>query len=139
MVIVGVVILGGITRVGKVTSRIVPFMAAASVADAAGAIASTAKDLGTWAAALYGGELHSAKSLEQMTTFLAAGTYGLGTDVAVFNGHRAHGHRGGLRGFESSMWYFPKTGVSVVLLSNQGNWFTDVPMQKLVKAALGRP
>lgn len=118
-------------------ARVVPFMAAASVADAAGAIASTARDLSVWAAALYGGELHSAKALSQMTTFLQPGTYGLGTDVAVFAGHRGHGHRGGLRGFESSMWYFPKTGVSVVLLSNQGNWLTDAPMQKLVKSALG--
>jgi CubicO group peptidase (beta-lactamase class C family) len=113
-------------------------MAAASVADAAGAIASTARDLSIWAQALYGGELHSPESLSQMTRFLQPGTYGLGTDVAVFAGHRGHGHRGGLRGYESSMWYFPEAGASVVLLSNQGNWLTDVPMRKLVKTALGR-
>ena len=118
-------------------ARVVPFMAAVSVADAAGAIASTAGDLTRWAAALYGGELLSDGSLAEMTTFLLPGTYGLGTDVAVFAGNRGHGHRGGLRGFESSMWYFPQSGVSVVLLSNQGNWLTDVPMQKLVKAVLG--
>jgi hypothetical protein len=58
--------------------------------------------------------------------------------VAIFAGHRAYGHRGGLRGFEASMWYFPNEGVSIVLLSNQGNWLTDVPMEKLVAAVLGR-
>ena len=72
-----------------------------------------------------------------MTDFLAPGWYGLGADVALFAGNRAHGHRGGIRGYESSMWYFPETGVSIVLLSNHGNWLTDKPMEKLVKAVLG--
>ncbi len=115
-----------------------PFMAAVTVADAAGAIASTAGDLAIWADALYGGDVLTAASLDEMTTFLQPGLYGLGTDVAVFAGHRAHGHRGGIRGFESSMWYFPASGVSVVLLSNEGNWVTDEPMNKLVKAVLGK-
>ena len=118
-------------------ARVIPFMAAATVADAAGAIASTARDLSVWADALYGGEVLSAESLAEMTTFLRPGYYGLGTDVAVFAGHRGHGHRGGIRGYESSMWYFPESGVTVVLLSNQGNWGTDQPMEKLVRAVLG--
>ena len=48
------------------------------------------------------------------------------------------GHRGGLRGFEASMWHFAKEGVSVALLSNQGNWFTDLPMERIVEAVLGK-
>ncbi len=119
-------------------ARLLPFDAALTVADAAGAIASTARDLSTWAAALYGGAVLAPGSLAQMTTMLSPGFYGLGTDVAVFAGHRAYGHRGGLRGFEASMWYFPDEGVSIVLLSNQGNWLTDGPMEKLVAAVLGR-
>ena len=118
-------------------SAYVPFMAAASVAGPAGAIASTAEDLSIWADALYGGKLLSDASLEQMTTFLRPGTYGLGADVTRFAGNVGYGHRGGIRGYESSMWYFPESGVSVVLLSNQGNWDTDVPMARLVKAVLG--
>jgi D-alanyl-D-alanine carboxypeptidase len=119
-------------------SRLRPFEAALTVAGAAGAIASTAKDLSTWAAALYGGRVLDPASLTQMTTMLSAGSYGLGTDVATFAGHRAYGHRGGLRGFEASMWYFPDEGVSLVLLSNQGNWLTDEPMEKIAAAVLGR-
>ena len=118
-------------------STLVPFMAAVTVADAAGAMASTAKDLAIWADALYGGKLLSPESLAEMTTMLQPGLYGLGTDVAVFRGHRAYGHRGGIRGYESSMWHFPQSGVSIVLLSNQGNWYTDEPMDKMVKAVLG--
>jgi D-alanyl-D-alanine carboxypeptidase len=120
------------------SSRFVPFLAAASAANAAGAIASTAEDLAVWADALYGGEVLSAESVTEMTTFLSPGTYGLGTDVASFAGNRGYGHRGGLRGFESSMWHFPDSGISVVLLSNQGNWLTDEPMLKLVRAVFGR-
>jgi CubicO group peptidase (beta-lactamase class C family) len=113
-------------------------MAAASAARAAGAIASTSGDLAIWADALYGGDVLSGRSLRAMTTFLPQGTYGLGTDEATFAGHRAYGHRGGLRGFEASMWYFPKERVSVALLANQGNWNTDVPMERIVEAVVGR-
>ena len=35
------------------------------------------------------------------------------------------------------MFFFPETDVSVVLVSNQGNWGVDVPLEKLVKAVLG--
>ena len=127
---------GGYTDHTK-DSAYVPFLAAASIADAAGAMASTAKDLSVWASTLYGGELLSDDLLTQMTTFQKPGWYGLGADVAVFAGNRGHGHRGGIRGYESSMWYFPESGVTIVLLSNQGNWLTDAPMLKLVKAVLG--
>jgi CubicO group peptidase (beta-lactamase class C family) len=113
-------------------------MAAVSAANAAGAIASTASDLAIWADALYGGDLLPAHSLREMKTILPEGTYGLGTDVASFAGHQGYGHRGGLRGFESSMWHFASGGVSVAFLSNQGNWLTDKPMEAIVKAVLGK-
>jgi D-alanyl-D-alanine carboxypeptidase len=119
-------------------ARVLPFEAALTVADAAGAIASTARDLSIWADALYGGAVLSPASLAEMTTMLEPGLYGLGTDVAVFAGRRAYGHRGGLRGFEASLWYFPDARVTIALVSNQGNWLTDVPMQKLASAVLGR-
>ena len=84
------------------------------------------------------GDVLSEETLAEMTTFLKPGWYGLGTDVAVFAGHRAHGHRGGIRGFDSSMWHFPDSGVSIALLSNQSNWVTDKPMEKLANAVLGQ-
>ena len=119
-------------------SRVIPFMAAASVAGAAGAIASTAEDLATWADALYGGDVLSPDSLRQMTRFRPPDGYGLGTRRRVFHGHRALGHGGSLRGFEGTMWYFPEEDVTIVLLSNQGLWLIDPPIRLLVKAVLGR-
>ena len=118
-------------------SRYIPFMAAASIADGAGAMASTARDLSVWASALYGGEVLSEESLREMMTFLAPGNYGLGAYPRHYAGNRGIGHRGGIRGYESAMFFFPETDVSVVLVSNQGNWGVDVPLEKLVKAVLG--
>ena len=89
------------------------------------------------ASALYGGEVLSDEMLAEMLTFERPGFYGLGAYPATFAGNRGVGHRGGIRGYESAMFYFPEDGVTVVLLSNQGNWGTDAPMIKLVKAVLG--
>jgi hypothetical protein len=101
-------------------------------------MASTAGDLAVWADALYGGDLLSRRSLRAMESILPKGTDGLGTDEATFAGQHAFGHRGGLRGFEASMRQFPAEGVSIVLLSSQGSWLTDVPMKRIVRAVLGR-
>jgi CubicO group peptidase (beta-lactamase class C family) len=115
-------------------SRVIPFMAAASVADAAGAIVSTARDLVVWADALYDGDVLSRASRREMLTFLPPDDYGLGARRGHFAGHAAVGHRGGLRGFESSLWHFPQDDVSIALLSNQGLWLIDEPMLKISKA-----
>jgi D-alanyl-D-alanine carboxypeptidase len=120
------------------------FTAAVTAAGAAGAVASTARDLSVWADALYGGRILDPSSLAALTDIQPEGTYGLGTDYAVFAGRRAYGHRGGLRGFEASMWHFPDEGISIVLLSNEGNWFLsparsiDIPMRGIVTAVLGK-
>jgi D-alanyl-D-alanine carboxypeptidase len=116
------------------SSRVVPFMAAASVANAAGAIVSTPRDLVVWADALYGGDVLSRASRHAMLTFLPPEDYGLGVRRTRFAGRVAVGHRGSLRGFESSLWYFPQDHVSIALLSNQGLWLTDVPLAKIAQA-----
>jgi D-alanyl-D-alanine carboxypeptidase len=116
------------------SSRVIPFLAAASVADAAGAIVSTARDLVVWADALYDGDVLSRRSRHEMLAFQPPDDYGLGARRGHFAGHAAVGHRGGLRGFESSFWYFPQDDVSIVLLSNQGLWLTDEPLTKIAKA-----
>ncbi|CAN5858820.1 hypothetical protein BH23CHL8_BH23CHL8_18730 [soil metagenome] len=118
-------------------AEVIPFMSAASVAGPAGAIASTPEDLVRWAAALYGGEVLSPASLAEMMEFQPPLGYGLGTRIAIFDGHRAVGHGGSLRGFESVMWYFPGSRVAIAVTSNRGLWLLDPPMRRLVKAVLG--
>jgi hypothetical protein len=69
-----------------------------------------------------------------MLTFLPPDDYGFGVRRYRFVGRVAVGHRGGLRGYESSLWYFPQDHVSIALLSNQGLWVTDAPVAKIAQA-----
>jgi D-alanyl-D-alanine carboxypeptidase len=102
-----------------------PTISAASVAWSAGGIVSSSRDIAKWAAALYGGHVVSGADLAQMEDYTYApaskGTYGLGTWSRVDgNGVRTYGHTGSLRGFDASMWYYPGTRLTVVVLTNLG-------------------
>jgi D-alanyl-D-alanine carboxypeptidase len=119
-------------------SRILPHRSAATVAWAAGAMASTATDLARWADALYGGRVVSAESLAAMLTFRERDEYGLGTRTRTFQGHRAIGHLGGIRGYELAMWHFPDDDVTIVVLTNRGMFSTDRTVKLLAKALFRR-
>jgi D-alanyl-D-alanine carboxypeptidase len=127
--------LGGSSGFFDQTGRrdVIPHPAAVTVAWAAGAMASTPSDLARWSAALYGGEVLSAASVALMTDVAPPDAYGLGTRGRTFAGLRAVGHLGGIRGFESGMWYLPDWGVSVVVCSNRGLWLTDRVTRALVR------
>jgi D-alanyl-D-alanine carboxypeptidase len=120
-------------------SEVIPHMAAASVANAAGAIASTARDLVRWTAALYGGDVLSRRSRKLMAHVQPPDAYGLGTRRAWFAGRPALGHRGGIRGFESSIWYFPRDDLSIAITSNRGLWTPDVVVVPRVLKILSGP
>jgi D-alanyl-D-alanine carboxypeptidase len=117
---------------------VIPHMSAASAAGAAGAMASTAGDLARWAAALYGGSVLSRASLREMTRVLPPDGYGLGTRRRVLLGHPALGHGGSLRGFEATMWYFPRSDVAIAIVSNRGLWALDRPLVDVVRIVLGQ-
>ena len=96
-----------------------PHTSAATVAWAAGAMVSSARDLATWARALYGGRVLSAESLAEMTTF-DENDYGLGAKTYQMGGRTAWGHGGSLRGAEATMRYLPSLDAAVVVLWNRG-------------------
>jgi D-alanyl-D-alanine carboxypeptidase len=118
--------------------RVVPHLSAITVTWAAGAMASTASDLARWAEALYGGRVVSPAALDAMTTFRRRDEYGLGTRTRIFEGRRAVGHLGGVRGFENAMWYFPREGATIVVLSNRGIYNTDKTVRLLARALFNR-
>ncbi len=113
--------------------RVLPHRSASSVAWAAGAMASTASDLARWADALYGGDVVSQGSLDAMLTFRRREEYGLGTRTRIFQGHRAVGHLGGIRGYELAMWHFPEDGATIVVLTNRGLFSTDRTVKLLAR------
>jgi D-alanyl-D-alanine carboxypeptidase len=126
---------GGTTFMDQTgNERVLPNMSAATVADAAGAMVSTPADLARWALALYATDrVVRPDLLAQMLDFRKRDEYGLGTRTRIFNGRRAIGHGGSLRGYEDGIWYFPREGAVIVLLSNRGLYNPDRTIRQLAK------
>jgi len=124
-------------------SEVIPTLSAATVASSAGAMVASASDLARWAQALYGGTVVAPGLLTQMEASRACyDWYGLGTRTRFFNGRRAYGHLGSLRGFTDAMWYFPREGAAIVILTNEGSWVPDNTVRKLstvLFAGIGAP
>ena len=116
------------------SSRVIPTDSTASVAWAAGAMASTAHDLATWASALYDGRVLPQYLLDQMFKWQGVDHYGLGTRTEIIAGRRAVGHGGSLLGYEGEMWYFPVEGATIVMLSNRGQFDPSKTIKLLAKS-----
>lgn len=91
---------------------------------AAGAIVSSPSDLARWGAALFGGDVISAASLERMTTptVLTDGTvteYGAGAFLEIDGDIAIYGHTGGIGGYLTYMYYWKSDGYVLVVMANQ--------------------
>ncbi|MDB5740937.1 MAG: beta-lactamase [Alphaproteobacteria bacterium] len=105
---------------------------------AAGSLYSTTHDLLTWEKALYGGKLLKPGSLKKMTTpFKEEYAFGLGVHDDA--GHLRFSHNGGINGFSTSLAWYPKDHLAVVVLDNVVSGNADLMMTKLADLALGRP
>jgi D-alanyl-D-alanine carboxypeptidase len=118
--------------------KALPHLSAVTVAWAAGAMASTASDIARWAEALYTGKVVSAERLAEMHAFRRRDEYGLGTRTRIFDGRRAVGHLGGIRGYEHAMWHFPREGATIVVLTNRGMFSTDKTVRLLARVLFNR-
>jgi D-alanyl-D-alanine carboxypeptidase len=116
-------------------SRMRPNTSAATVADTAGAMVSSARDISDWEDALLGGELLSDRSMELMLTFPRSG-YGLGMRYAWLDGRLGIGHGGSLRGFVSVMYRLPTEDLDVVILTNLGQVSLQGLTDKLTRVTL---
>lgn len=91
---------------------------------AGGGFASTASDLAQWGAALYGGRVLEASSLQAMvsrpvdTNFTDGGRYGLGVIVWDTEHGPVWGHSGFVPGFNAVLQHLPEEGVTLALLCN---------------------
>ena len=113
---------------------------------AAGSLLSTVDDLARWNAALFGGEVLSAETLEAMTTkvVLADDTtfdYGYGFQLGDFRGEPIVHHGGGIPGFVTNALWLPESKVYVAVLSN----WPEHPVgptrlaRQMAAAAMGKP
>jgi len=97
---------------------------------AAGALASTARDLVAWDVALRTGKVVEPATYAEMTTpyMLANATevpYGLGLFLNDRNGARCVSHGGGIHGFNSILAHYPDAGISIAVLSNCENFSAE--------------
>jgi D-alanyl-D-alanine carboxypeptidase len=114
-------------------SHVIPTMSTATIASTAGAIASSASDLARWVEALYGGDVVRPDLLAAMTEFRPHDYYGLGTRTRIYSGRRAVGHTGSLRGFDDAMWYFPREGATIVVLTNRNLYGIDKVVKSIAR------
>ncbi|MDL2335342.1 MAG: serine hydrolase [Chloroflexota bacterium] len=135
------------TKTGNVAiddgSNYRPTQSEGTVIWSAGGIVASARNIATWARALYGGDVLSAQSLARMTAFTfhpepQGGWYGLGTRMRSFQGINMEGHTGTLRAFNAAMWYLPSLDLTVVVMTNRtgidANAITDALLAVAVPA-----
>jgi D-alanyl-D-alanine carboxypeptidase len=116
------------------SGHVLPNMSATTIAASAGAMVSDGADLARWVMALYGSDLVLPGDVRAaMMDFRPKDQYGLGTRTRVYDGRRAYGHGGSLRGYEDQVWYLPREGVSIVLLSNRGLYDPDRTVRQLLR------
>jgi D-alanyl-D-alanine carboxypeptidase len=109
---------------------------AATVANAAGAMVSSVRDVTAWQAALLRGDVLAPESLAEMLRFHPRSGYGLGMRVAWLDGKRGVGHGGSLRGYVAIMYRLPDPGIDVVVLTNRGNVSVQSLADALARVAL---
>ena len=105
---------------GGMDNNATPRVAMNSAAGAAGAMYSTSGEMLQWYNALMNGQVLNANSINEMTTFVGTGNYGMGISEAIIAGRTVWLH-GGLiwGGYNSSMMYDTATGIIVCVLTNQ--------------------
>jgi hypothetical protein len=104
----------------------------------AGSIVSTAGDLARWDTAFFSGRIISAADVKLATTPLyingKSTTYGLGWSSDQIEGIPVISHDGGMLGFTSINDVFPTMGLSIIVLTNNG----DTPPDNIAKDILAK-
>jgi D-alanyl-D-alanine carboxypeptidase len=127
-------------------TAVVPFTSVVTAAGGAGSIATTARDLVTWARALYGGSVLRPTTVALMVDDAAVTTalksripYGLGVQVVTVDGRPTLGHSGRLLGFRAVMRWLPGEGIAVAILTNQSRVDPNLLIRDLLRTVLGDP
>jgi CubicO group peptidase (beta-lactamase class C family) len=102
-------------------SLMMPWTAFRSSAGPAGAMVATASDAARWLHALAGGGVLDPDGWRGMTTWVDrpdGNRYGLGLLRIEGENGPLIGHKGNSAGFSASAFHDPKTGITVVVLTN---------------------
>jgi D-alanyl-D-alanine carboxypeptidase len=103
-----------------VDNNSIPRTSVNSAAWSAGAMYSTSGEMAQWYNALMNGQVLNANSLNDLTTFVGSGNYGMGISQATVIGRTVWTHGGNIwGGYNSSMMYDPATKAIICVLINQ--------------------
>lgn len=91
----------------------------------AGSMYSTAIEMAQWYQALLSGQVVSASSLNEITTFVSPGNYGFGILKMQLFGRTVWSHGGSNTGYKSRMFYDPIMKATVCGLSNSNQSAID--------------
>jgi D-alanyl-D-alanine carboxypeptidase len=107
---------------------VMPFASVVTASGAAGSMAGTALDTARWMAALAGGHFLPPATVQAMlddeAVTLGLGSqlaYGLGLSTVMVDGHTAIGHSGRFLGVRNVVRYLPDQGLTIAVLTNQGD------------------
>ena len=117
----------------------IPVAGGLSLANTAGGLVTTARDLVSWADALYGRRVLDSASMKSMLAIKSTSTegdIGLGVFRWQYNGKYLYGHDGAVLGFSSWMFSIPRDTVSVVVLLNSLHDDKDIGMSAITAALL---
>jgi D-alanyl-D-alanine carboxypeptidase len=125
---------------------IMPFRSVVTAADGAGSIATTSRDLTTWAAALYGGSVLTPESKAALLGDVATTAkyhptvpYGLGVQALRIGRFDTLGHSGRLLGFRGALRYVPALGLAIAVLTNQNKVDVTPLIAHLLEVAVPLP
>jgi len=92
-----------------------------SSAWSAGAMYSNSENMTRWYQMLFGGQVLSAASMNEMLSFTSqsGNSYGLGVIRYVINGRILFGHSGSIRGYTSSFLFDTLSKTSIIVMTNQ--------------------
>lgn len=98
----------------------IPRTSVNSAAWSAGGMYSNSGEMVQWYHALFSGRIINASSLNEMTTFVGSGKYGIGISQNTVSGRTVWTHGGNIwGGYNSSMIYDTATGIIVGVFINQ--------------------
>ena len=110
----------------------------------AGNIVSTPTDLLKWNNALFQGKVISDSLLEVAHTAhilkkVGSTHYGFGWEIRQVQNEKTIRHSGYLEGYLSTLIFFPKHNITVVVLNNCSNYSTELFATKLGALVIGKP
>jgi D-alanyl-D-alanine carboxypeptidase len=122
---------------------VMPFTSVVSAAGGAGSVGASSRDLALWAKALYGGHVLEPETLALMVGDVAKTArykprlpYGLGVQAVTINGLPTLGHSGRMLGTRTVVRFFPTTGVSIAIVTNQSRIDPAPLLARLARIAM---